>query len=142
MNPKKRTEQNTCENDFCKKYSEKASKIFTPLNKTIRKKQKTSIRKSCRLFYCNPGCKGTLMEKGKQMPRLDPLLTKENPFYNKQGAKEFRKKWFGNKRDVLVDDVYQNVPPNIKKNFKKKGSLSICEPFIPNGSLELINKNL
>jgi len=82
------------------------------------------------------------MEKGKQMPRLDPLLTKENPFYNKQEAKEFRKKWFGNKRDVLVDDVYQNVPPKMKENFFKKGALSICEPFIPNGSLELINKNL
>ena len=50
-----------------------------------------------------------------------------------------RKQLFKNKTNILVDNVHDKIPKRISENYKKKGAISICEPYIPNGSLELLS---
>jgi len=109
--------------------------------KKIKDKNKKikNTMKVCKFFYCNDGCKGTTVESGKNYPKL-----KENMYIHldKKQAKKFRKKLFKNKTDILVDNVPYNMPLEIKKRYLDRGALSICEPYIKDGSLDITSSKI
>jgi hypothetical protein len=94
--------------------------------------------KSCKVIFCNEGCKGTILEEGKRFPKLN----KQIKIYDKKLLHEVRKELFKKKTNVLIDNVHDKMPKRISKNYKKKGAISICENYIPNGSLELFSKKI
>lgn len=53
----------------------------------------------------------------------------------KKEAHEIRKNLFKGKTDILDNGFYEKIPDDVKNGFKKNGALSICEPFVKNGSL-------
>lgn len=143
-----KTQKRNCEHKFCKLYSKKTMKLYSGLksknekiNKTTQRKIKNSIMKSCKLVFCNEGCKGTILQEGKQFPKLDSG-NKQMEIYGKKTIRDLRKKLFQNKTNILIDNVQDKMPKRISKNFKKKGAISVCEHYIPNGSLELLSKKI
>jgi hypothetical protein len=95
--------------------------------------------KSCQKTYCNNGCKGSTLEAGKKLPKIDKSI---QIIIDKKQAEEFRKKLFKNRTDILEDNVPYNMPLKIKKQFLEKGALSICVPYIKDGGLEYISNNI
>ena len=56
---------------------------------------------------------------------------------------KFCKKDFCNVGCKGIDPSYKGIhpmPKSIEKRYKDKGALSICEPFIPGGTLEYFSK--
>jgi len=144
---KNKTQKN-CENKFCKLYTRKSMNFYKGLatkseknNKKIEKKIKNSTMKSCKVLFCNDGCKGTILEKGKRFPKLNKE-NKQIEIYGKKWVQDLRKKIFKNKTNILIDNVHYKMPKRISKNYKKKGAISICEHYIPNGSLEVLSKKI
>jgi hypothetical protein len=145
---KNKTQKRNCENKFCKLYTKTSMKLFSGLatknekrNEKIQKRIKNSIMKSCKVSFCNEGCKGTILEEGKKFPKLN----KENiqiKMYGKKAVQYLRKELFKNKTNILIDNVHDKMPNRISKNYKKKGAISICDHYIPNGSIELLSKKI
>ena len=145
-------QKQNCENNFCKLYTKKRTELFSGLmtkkekkkyskNNYLNKKIKNQTMKTCKLYFCNDGCKGTILEKGKRFPKLNKLV-KQEEFYGKKWIRNFRKKLFKNRTDILVDNVQDIMPPKLTKKYKSNGAISICDHYIPNGSLEYIGKQL
>jgi hypothetical protein len=80
--------------------------------------------------YCNPGCLGTIFEKGKEFP----ISVKRKHKYNKSRMKEDirrRKEIFGLKSNVLrSDDFYEKISEQIIQTKKKKGAISGCSSLL------------
>ena len=104
--------------------------------------------------YCNTGCVATMFEKGTTLskdfmknfeenmdkifryPDLSPTKEKEKIQTEKQKLVKMmideRKKLFGNKTNVLVDDFYEGLKPNQIKKMKDAGAISGCtKTFYP-----------
>ena len=97
--------------------------------------------KSCKVYFCNEGCKGTILEEGKKFPKLNKE-NKQIEMYGKKALQDLRKELFKNKTNILIDNVHDKMPKRISKNYKKKGAISICDHYIPNGSIELLSKKM
>jgi len=137
-----------CEKKFCDLYTRKLYDMFSAYltkdqlkDKKLQKKIKNKDMKMCKLYFCNEGCKGTLLQKGKGFPKLDKIVQQEK-MYGKEFVRDLRKELFKNKTDILVDNVHEKIPAEISKNYKEKGALSICDHYIPNGSIELLSKRI
>lgn len=143
----KKTQKRNCENKFCKLYTKKSMELYSGLatknekiNKKLQKTIKNRVMKTCKVFFCNEGCKGTLLEEGKKFPKLNKQIYKNQlEMFGKKAMQDTRKQLFKNKTNILVDNVHDKIPKRISENYKKKGAISICEPYIPNGSLELLS---
>lgn len=110
----------------------KAHKQFhkSSMNKlTNDKKIFNDAMKTCKLLYCNPGCKNTIFEDGFELPKSILNKWKKNkPFLSY--LKKTRKERFGNKTSVLVDDFFKDIDPKIISKYKKEGAISGCyEPL-------------
>lgn len=130
--------QKNCENKFCKLYTKTFMKLLKPKHK---QKVKKNTMKSCKLYFCNEGCKGTILEEGKQFPKLNKD-NKQIEVYGKKRVQDIRKELFKNKTNILIDNVHEKMPKRISKNYKKKGAISICDHYIPNGSIEYLSKEI
>ena len=143
---KNKTQKRNCERKFCKLYTKKAMKLYSGLstkkiNKKLQKRIKNSTMKSCKVYFCNEGCKGTILEEGKKFPKLNKE-NKQIEMYGKNALQDLRKELFKNKTNILIDNVHDKMPKRISKNYKKKGAISICDHYIPNGSIELLSKKM
>jgi hypothetical protein len=87
--------------------------------------------------YCNPGCKNTIFESGKDFPKslekklMDnkTLKTLKNKKLNKMLlslSKDMRKNIFGNNTNVLNEDFYKKLNKKLVSSLKKEGALSGC----------------
>ena len=144
----KKTLKAHCEKKFCDLYTRKLYDMFSVYHtkeqlkdKKLQKKIKNQDTKMCKLYFCNEGCKGTLLQKGKKFPKLDKNVQQEK-IYGKEFVRDLRKELFENKKDILVDNVHEKIPAEITKNYKEKGAISICDHYIPNGSIELLSKRI
>jgi hypothetical protein len=137
-----KTQKNKCTKQFCKLYTRKYLGLYKGLlPKNIMKKMKKETMKNCKLFFCNEGCKGTILEPGKKFPKL----SKDNQqvkVYGKEYVEELRKSLFKNKTNILVDNAHELIPKKIVNRYKKKGALSLCDHYIPGGSVEFLSKKL
>ena len=111
------------------------------INKKLQKRIKNSTMKSCKVYFCNEGCKGTILEEGKKFPKLNKE-NKQIEMYGKNALQDLRKELFKNKTNILIDNVHDKMPKRISKNYKKKVAISICDHYIPNGSIELLSKKM
>ena len=139
-----KTQKRNCKNKFCKLYTKKFIKLFPFLvikngkrNKKLQKGLKNSTMKTCKLYFCNEGCKGTIFEEGKKFPKMNKEILEE---YGKKVLQQTRKELFTNKTNILIDNVHNKTPKRISKIYKKKGAISICGKYIPNGSIDLMSK--
>ena len=101
--------------------------------KKQRKTEPNKLRKLYQLGNCNINCKNTLLEPGS--PNQIPKSMRKEYNNDKQLIKAFTKKRkdiFKNKRNVLIDNFYENIPEVTKKNLIKEGALSECTPFFYN----------
>jgi hypothetical protein len=145
---KNKTQKRNCKNKFCKLYTKKSMKFYSGLasksekkNKKLQKRIKNSTMKSCKVLFCNEGCKGTILEEGKKFPKLNKENT-QIEMYGKKAVQDLRKELFKNKTNILIDNVQDKMPKRISKNYKKKGAISICDHYIPNGSIEILSKKI
>ena len=96
----------------------KGDKGFTKLMKNITKSMGNSktldkkLLEGCVTGYCNPSCKNTIFQAGSKIPKsLEAQIKKE-----KHGdivfdiLKKTRKNMFGNKKNVLSDNFYKDLP--------------------------------
>jgi hypothetical protein len=131
----------SCEKKFCKEYF---SQRFESLLKESLKKwklpykkstaaQKKELYKQCITGFCTPGCKGTLYEPGKGVPKklIDDI--KKNKTLKKKEqdqlikiTKNMRAVIFKKKTDVLKDGFYEKFDKDLKKEYKEQGALSGC----------------
>jgi dTDP-4-amino-4,6-dideoxygalactose transaminase len=88
-----------------------------------RRKFATARKKDCKQIFCNPGCKDTLFESGKKLPKS--LVSSSKPIRNEY-LKRIRKEIFGKKTNVLVDDFYEKIKPAKVAKYKKDGAISGC----------------
>jgi len=83
------------------------------------------IMKSCKIGYCNPTCKGTIFQNGKNFPKNvkvpSPLVLSM--------MKRIRKGLFKNKTTVLNKNFYEKLKKNNVANVKKRGATSGCTLF-------------
>ena len=100
------------------------------MKKTTKKTQKQK-QKFCNKTFCK-----------NHVKRIFGFV--ENvPSQIKQNAIKFCQKDFCNVGCKGIDPSYKGIhpmPKGIEKRYKDKGALSICEPFIPGGTLELFSK--
>jgi hypothetical protein len=156
------SDQKACEQKFCTAYTKNMlsnlAGIFNKIPKGIKdpfeKKLSRRFRKAAKFFkskkmqkktmsecvkaYCNPGCKGTLFEKGSpttlpssfKYPRTSKPLNSKTKKLMQDAFKKTRKSIFGKRSDVLEDDFYKDLRPKDKKSLKKKGAISGCSIMV------------
>ena len=142
----KRIAKNKCKNNFCKLYTKTSMNFYKPLKpikrtKSEKNKIKQSIMKSCKYIFCNNGCRGTILQKGKDFPKLNKQNS-QIEMYGKEFVENLRKELFNGKTNILVDNVQDKMPKQISESYKKKGAISVCEQYIPNGSIEVLSKKI
>ncbi len=132
-----------CSEKFCRRFfipkgEQWTRKLVTKINKQkgktfkYTKKQKKELEKTCKLHYCNPTCKGTIFQKGKDMPTLEEtkhLKGKNKNFMNKF-SRNMRKNIFKGKTNVLKDGFYERLPSKTRKLIQQKGALSGCASVV------------
>jgi hypothetical protein len=112
-----------------KNITKEEEKLLSKLKKQ-KKNQTKSLKKQYKLYNCNINCKNTLLEPGlsnqipKSMQKEYHNSNKLIKIFNNQ-----RKKIFGNKKNVLLDNFYENTPVQIKKQLIKEGAISQCLPI-------------
>jgi len=100
------------------------------IDKQIKKldnKQINRYKKQYKLYNCNINCKNTLLEPGS--PDEVPKSMRKEFHNSKELIKIFskrRKEIFKNKRNVLIDNFYENIPELTKQNLVKEGAISDC----------------
>ena len=112
----------------------KGDKGFTKLMKNITKSMGNSktldkkLLEGCVTGYCNPSCKNTIFQAGSKIPKsLEAQIKKE-----KHGdivfdiLKKTRKNMFGNKKNVLSDNFYKDLPKDKVEKIQKQGAISGC----------------
>ncbi len=78
----------------------------------------------CAKEYCNPGCKATIYEPGKNLSKNYIKGMKFPMLANT--VKKIRKGIFGKKTNVLVNDFYEGLPAANVKKYKNHGAISGC----------------
>ena len=97
--------------------------------KKKREDYKNQLTKRLKSYYCNPGCKGTLMEPGNKLSGATrkKLLETYKDHVLVKIMEEERKKKFGNNSTLLDKDSFYNKLNKTRKNqYKKDGVLSFC----------------
>ena len=125
-----------CKKDYCEKvflknqqsFSDKLSKKFKMKPIKFTQKQKKTMVKQCDKSYCNPTCKETIFQNGKEFPKNVKIKNKNKKvkMLTEKIIKETRKKMFGNKTSVLKNGFYQKLNSKNVKYLKQKGALSGC----------------
>jgi hypothetical protein len=113
---------------------EKKLKSFKELMDNFDKELKKNKNKGkdlelniCKTYYCNKGCKGTILEDGK--PDILPKEVLKKFKDDKDildNLREIRKKLFGKKTSVLKDGFFEGIKSKTLKNLKKEGAISGC----------------
>ncbi len=127
-----------CRGFFIPKGEQWTRKIVTKINKKKGKtfkytrKQKKDLEVTCKLHYCNPTCKGTIFQKGKEMPTLEETkhLKGKNKKFMNTFSKNMRKNIFKGKTNVLKDGFYEKLPSKTRKLLLKEGALSGCASVV------------
>jgi hypothetical protein len=132
----------SCSTNFCKKRVLKEHKKLKNFGKAIKKsfKAKTMskanraifdsdrikrLQAKCENEYCNPTCKGTILESGKNIPKEIKNEYKNMNFMIKNQI-QTRKKIFGKKMNVLKNGFYEKLSTKNIKSLKKNGAISGC----------------
>ena len=93
-------------------------KIQKPLSSSKIKE----IMKQCKKGYCNPTCKGTIFQKGKNFPKNvkapSPVILSI--------IQGMRKSIFKNKTSVLNKNFYEKLNKKNVTCAKKRGATSGC----------------
>ena len=89
------------------------------------------LQEKCESKYCNPKCKGTIFEPGKNIPKEIKNEYKNMNFLIKNQM-QTRKKIFGKKTNVLKNDFYEKLSKKNVKSLKKNGAISGCIRNISN----------
>jgi hypothetical protein len=102
------------------------------LKKLRSKESRAKTRKECIKGYCNPGCKDTLFQAGKEVPpsvyakAAKGVKDSKQLSFLKSMLNSSRKRMFGNKSDVLKNSFYNKLPAKNVTRAKKQGALSGC----------------
>ena len=129
-NSTRKCKKEYCEKVFLKNSQSFSDKLFKKLKmKPIKftEKQKKEMLKQCPNHYCNPTCKKTIFQDGKEFPKN--IKIKGNKKIKELLGKiirETRKKMFGNKTTVLKNGFYEKLTSKTVKKLKEKGALSGC----------------
>jgi predicted SAM-dependent methyltransferase len=130
-----------CDEAFCTKFYpgylvEKLQKIFKDKKvsvKNLTKKERQGIIQECKDAYCNPDCKGTILESGKTLSKeyiakLQTSLKGKKHLEKKviKAMKTMRNMVFKNKTNVLKKGFYEKMNVTKKKLFQKRGAISGC----------------
>jgi len=132
----------SCSTNFCKKRVLKEHKRLKEFGKAIKKSFKVKtmskanraifdsdrikrLQAKCESEYCNPTCKGTLFESGKNIPKEIKNEYKNMNFLIKNQM-QTRKKIFGKKTSVLKNQFYEKLSKKNVKSLKKNGAISGC----------------
>ena len=131
-----------CEKKICPKFEKKVTlasqklykkltqqKANTKITKKLIQERSNKIRKTCAKTYCNPGCKGTIFEKGKDISPSainNAGLTPKNKKILKEILTDIRKDLFKGKNNVLNQNFYEETPKKKVAQLKKQGALSLC----------------
>jgi hypothetical protein len=94
-------------------------------NKTYKNKKKKNYVDGCERNFCNKGCKGTMFEDGKKLPKKFTQKYRGNKAMLKS-FEEQRTFLFKGKNSVLKDDFYNGLSDKEIKTLKKKGAESGC----------------
>ena len=101
----------------------------------INSKNLERHKKSETQLFCNPGCKGTFLEPGNKVSseylkqyNLNPANPKDKKFIHDMEKK--RKNLFGNKKNILIDNFYENASKKYLDDIKKEGAVSLCAPIV------------
>lgn len=136
-----------CESVYCGKTFEQGSdkmavkvgkKLGLPkqsiddmLKKLRSKKSRLTSKKECIKAHCNPECKGTLFQAGKEL--LPSVYANASKKIKGKGVailksilNSTRKRMFGNKTDVLNNSFYNKLPAKNVTRARKQGALSGC----------------
>jgi hypothetical protein len=92
--------------------------------KNIKKRASENLT-SCMQIFCNPGCKNTDFEAGTELPKSIQKKWIKNQAWLDY-LNETRRERFGDKVNVLVDDFYEKIKPDLLKKYKKEGAISGC----------------
>ena len=144
-----------CETKICKtlipkefeKFMSNMNKMFTKnmsssekkdynakINKSrkMTKKDEKQSLETCMKTYCNKDCKATILEDGKDIPKLMELQMKKEWKDKKMardmisGLKQGRKILFKNKTSILKDSFYEKMKSKRVKLLKKNKAISGC----------------
>ena len=117
-------------NTFAKAFKGKPLKGMNSMLNTPKMRKK--MLDSCVKGYCNPSCKNTMFEAGKDFPKpLEKELKGQ-----KRGdevlniIKRMRKSIFGKKNTVLKNDFYNGISKKNTKRLKKDGAISGCTVMV------------
>lgn len=150
-----------CKKNFCNKYSlyaidksvnmlkkyiiknndkNKFEKMIPKILEILKKKYVDKYNKICVLAYCNPGCKETIYQDGKEFPNMKKMLNlsmnknlllkipekqKENMYkIMLEQTKKFRNKLFNGKESILKNNFYEGLKTS--NELRKKGAISGC----------------
>jgi phage gpG-like protein len=142
-----------CEKKYCKKFVSYAVKFSDNLLKSLEnvpnkteiqkklikmmksKKFKNTLTKKalkeCKSKYCNVGCKDTIFEDGKELPKSMMTEFKDNPALIDLLFKA-KKDLFGTQTTILKDNFYNKLKPSTINVMKKEGAISGCVKIQPN----------
>jgi hypothetical protein len=138
-----------CESEYCGKTFEKGSdkmavkvakKLGLPkesvdgmLKKLRSKESRATSKKECIKAHCNPDCKNTIFQAGKEIPSSVYMNASKKMKGKEKGVALLksiltltRKRMFGNKTNVLKNSFYNKLPANNVTRAKKQGALSGC----------------
>jgi hypothetical protein len=97
-------------------------------DKAIKSKKSKDLElKMCKKYYCNKGCKKTILEDG------EPDILPKSLLKQFKGDKDIldnlrktRKELFGKKKSVLKESFYEGIKSKTMKKLKKEGAISGC----------------
>jgi len=136
LNSTKRVEK--CAKRYCGRLKRETHKIRKNMYRDARKKginipkmSKEEIDKGdklnhehCMATYCNPECKGTIFENGKNITK-ETLRIPYQEERRKQLTKQ-RRNLFGKRVNVLKNNFYINISKEDIEKYKKNGAISGC----------------
>jgi len=111
-----------------KKFHEKSIRYWK--NKTIRKKREKKMDRQliqiCKQNHCNPSCKNTLFESGKETSKGFRRKTRKFGKHLRQDLENIYQDIHGNRENVLRDGFYEELPPKKVAYLRKRGAISGC----------------
>jgi len=111
--------------------NESTKKLINIMSTTKYKNALTKKAKdSCKKNYCNIGCKNTLFESTKDLPKDIIKQFKDSPEVLKLMI-QAKKDLFGNNSSVLKDNFYDKLSAKDIKKLKNEGAISGCVKSMP-----------
>jgi hypothetical protein len=109
-----------------KSFKEQMENFDKALKKNKNKGNKLEL-KICKKYYCNKGCKETILEDGEPDILPKSLLKQfKNDKDILDNLRKTRKELFGKKKSVLKDGFFEGIKSKTLKNLKKEGAISGC----------------